>query len=61
MTVRGDPSSTSFSVWWLRQQRLVAVFTMNRPDEERAAAPRLIESKRRISLDDLNAGKWPSG
>lgn len=42
---RGDLSSSSFSVWWLRQGRLVAAFVMNRPDEEREAAPRLIQSK----------------
>ena len=46
---RGDVASSSFSVWWLRQKRLVAAFTMNRPEEEREAAPRLIESKQAIS------------
>jgi len=30
---RGDVSSNSFSVWWLHQQRVVAAFTMNRPDQ----------------------------
>jgi NADPH-dependent 2,4-dienoyl-CoA reductase/sulfur reductase-like enzyme len=42
---RGDLATRSFSVWWLRQGRLVAAFIMNRPDEERDAAPRLIQSK----------------
>ncbi|MGH9628408.1 MAG: NAD(P)/FAD-dependent oxidoreductase, partial [Bryobacteraceae bacterium] len=42
---RGDLSTSSFSVWWLRQRSLVAAFVMNRLDEEREAAPRLIESK----------------
>jgi hypothetical protein len=46
---RGDLSSSSFSVWWLRQNRLVAAFTMNRPDEEREAAPRWIEARESIS------------
>src|SRR5205823_4109604 len=32
---RGDLSSNSFSVWWLRRGSVVAAFTMNRPDEER--------------------------
>jgi NADPH-dependent 2,4-dienoyl-CoA reductase/sulfur reductase-like enzyme len=54
---RGDLSSTSFSVWWLKQQRLVAAFIMNRPDEERNAAPRWIESKQRLTADELRAGK----
>ena len=40
--VRGDISSTSFSVWWLAGERLIAAFTMNRSDEERDAAPRWI-------------------
>ena len=46
---RGDVSSTSFSVWWLYQQRVVAAFTMNRPDEERNVAPKWIESGQRVS------------
>jgi NADPH-dependent 2,4-dienoyl-CoA reductase/sulfur reductase-like enzyme len=50
---RGDLSSSSFSVWWLRQGRLVAAFTMNRPDEEREAAPRLIQSKEAVSAATL--------
>ena len=56
---RGDLASTSFSVWWLKQQRLVAAFTMNRPDEERNAAPQWIESKRRLSAGELRADRWP--
>jgi hypothetical protein len=58
---RGDLASTSFSVWWLKQQRLVAAFTMNRPDEERSAAPRWIESKQRLTAEELRSGKWPTG
>lgn len=50
---RGDLSSNSFSVWWLQQQRVVAVFTMNRPDEEREAAPQWIEGKRNLSAAKL--------
>src|SRR5499433_2437798 len=41
---RGDLSSSCFSVWWLRQERVLAAFTMNRPDEERSVAPQWIES-----------------
>lgn len=55
---RGDLSSNSFSVWWLREERLVAAFTMNRPDEEREAAPQWIESKQRVSAEKL-AGSRP--
>jgi NADPH-dependent 2,4-dienoyl-CoA reductase/sulfur reductase-like enzyme len=50
---RGDVSSNSFSVWWVRQQRVVAAFTMNRPDEERNAAPKWIESGQKVSVTKL--------
>jgi 3-phenylpropionate/trans-cinnamate dioxygenase ferredoxin reductase component len=41
---RGDPATSSFSAWWIRQSRLVAAFAMNRPDDERTVAPAWIES-----------------
>jgi len=50
---RGDVSSSSFSVWWLRQERVLAAFTMNRPDEERNVAPKWIESGQRVSAAKL--------
>jgi NADPH-dependent 2,4-dienoyl-CoA reductase/sulfur reductase-like enzyme len=50
---RGDVSSKSFSVWWLRQGRVVAAFTMNRPDEERDVAPKWIESRQSVSAERL--------
>jgi 3-phenylpropionate/trans-cinnamate dioxygenase ferredoxin reductase component len=40
----------SFSVWRLQQQRVVAVFTMNSPEDEREAAPKWIEEKRELYL-----------
>jgi NADPH-dependent 2,4-dienoyl-CoA reductase/sulfur reductase-like enzyme len=46
---RGDLSTNSFSVWWLRQKHLVAAFTMNRPDEERDSAPKWIEARQALS------------
>ena len=46
---RGDVSSSSFSVWWLRHERVLAAFTINRPDEERNVAPQWIESGQRVS------------
>ena len=57
---RGDLSSTSYSVWWLKANRVVAAFAMNRPDEERNAAPKWIESKRRTFAAELRAGQWPA-
>src|SRR5262249_35283861 len=50
---RGDTTSNSFSVWWLHQERLRAVFVMNCPDEERNAAPKWIESSQRVSASKL--------
>jgi hypothetical protein len=44
---RGDMTSSSFSVWWLAEQRLVGAFVMNRPDEERELAPEWIRFARR--------------
>jgi hypothetical protein len=56
VVARGDLSSNSFSVWWLREGRLTAAFTMNRPNEEREAAPRLIQSKEPVSAEMLPGG-----
>jgi NADPH-dependent 2,4-dienoyl-CoA reductase/sulfur reductase-like enzyme len=50
---RGDLHTSSFSVWWMSRDRLVAAFTMNRPDEERELAPELIRSKRGVSPERL--------
>src|SRR5260370_14157568 len=46
---RGDLSSKSFSVWWLRQKRLIAAFTMNCLEEERDLALKWIETKQVVS------------
>jgi len=53
---RGDIASNSFSVWWVRGQNLIAAFVMNRPDEERTAAPQWIESKRPVTAGELRSG-----
>jgi NADPH-dependent 2,4-dienoyl-CoA reductase/sulfur reductase-like enzyme len=50
---RGDLHTTSFSVWWLSKDRLVATFAMNRPDEEREFAPELIRSKQNLAAARL--------
>jgi NADPH-dependent 2,4-dienoyl-CoA reductase/sulfur reductase-like enzyme len=50
---RGDTTSNSFSVWWLRDERVRAAFVMNRPDEERNSAPQWIESAQRVSAEKL--------
>jgi len=46
---RGDLSGKSFSVWWLRQKRVAAAFTMNRPEDERDVAQKWIETKQSVS------------
>ena len=56
---RGDLPSRSFSVWWLRRTKLVAAFTMNRPDEEREVAPRWIESGQTVSVARLTDASQP--
>ena len=53
IVTRGDLTSSSFSVWWLKGNRAVCVFVMNRPDEEREAAPEWIKSKRIVSPERL--------
>lgn len=50
---RGDFAKKSFSTWWLRDNTVVAAFTMNRPDEEREVAPKWIESRHKASAKDL--------
>jgi NADPH-dependent 2,4-dienoyl-CoA reductase/sulfur reductase-like enzyme len=50
---RGDLNSSSFSVWWLKQGRLVSVFAMNRPDEERQVAAEWVKAKQLVSPERL--------
>jgi 3-phenylpropionate/trans-cinnamate dioxygenase ferredoxin reductase component len=38
---RGDVHSPSFSAWWLKEKKVVAAFTLNRPDAERESASQL--------------------
>ena len=47
-------ASSSFSVWWLKDKRVVAAFVMNRPDEEREIAPDWIKSSQAISPERLS-------
>jgi NADPH-dependent 2,4-dienoyl-CoA reductase/sulfur reductase-like enzyme len=56
---RGDLSGKSFSVWWLREKRIVAAFTMNRPDEERDTAPKWIENQQQVSAAKLEDPSKP--
>jgi 3-phenylpropionate/trans-cinnamate dioxygenase ferredoxin reductase component len=56
---RGDLRAKSFSAWWLHRSKLVAAFTMNRPDEEREVAPRWIESGQPVSVARLTDASQP--
>jgi 3-phenylpropionate/trans-cinnamate dioxygenase ferredoxin reductase subunit len=57
--VRGDANTSSFSVWWLNGNRLIAAIAMNRPDEERELAPEWIKSKQQISRGRLKDQNRP--
>jgi NADPH-dependent 2,4-dienoyl-CoA reductase/sulfur reductase-like enzyme len=56
---RGDTASGSFSVWWLKEQVLVAAFLMSRPDEERESVAEWIECLQKLSADDLRDTSQP--
>jgi len=47
--IRGDAHTPSFSVWWLKDSRVVSAFVMNRPDEERQLAPEWIKSRTEVN------------
>ena len=47
--IRGDAHTSSFSVWWLKDSRVVSAFVMNRPDEERQLAPEWIKSQTEVN------------
>ena len=51
--VRGDSNTSSFSVWWLKDNRVMAAFVMNRSDEERQVAPEWIKSRQTVSRERL--------
>jgi NADPH-dependent 2,4-dienoyl-CoA reductase/sulfur reductase-like enzyme len=45
---RGNMNAKQLSVWWLKKQTLCATLIMNRPEEERAVAPRWILRRPRL-------------
>jgi hypothetical protein len=51
--VRGKIAEGQFSMWWLKDDKLIGAFVMNRPDEEREAAHELIRWGPRISVKEL--------
>ena len=59
VVTRGDMHSASFSVWWLKGERLVSAFVMSRPEEEREAAQEWIRSGQRVSAERLRNPEQP--
>jgi NADPH-dependent 2,4-dienoyl-CoA reductase/sulfur reductase-like enzyme len=59
VVVRGDTNASSFSVWWLKDKRVVATFAMNRPDEEREVAPEWIKVSQAVSAERLSDKNRP--
>lgn len=57
--IRGKMDDARFSVWWLKQDRIVSAFVMNRPDEERQLAPEWIQSKKRVPVQLLADSSKP--
>ena len=57
IVVRGDSNTSSFSVWWLQDNRVGAAFVMNRPDEERQVAPEWIKAHQAVSRERLSDKK----
>jgi len=49
VVIRGRVETGKFGAWWLRDCRVVAVFLMDRPPEEREVAEALVRSGRRQS------------
>jgi hypothetical protein len=50
---RGNMNQKQLSVWWLKKQILCAALIMNRPEEERAVAPRWILRRSRLDPKSL--------
>jgi NADPH-dependent 2,4-dienoyl-CoA reductase/sulfur reductase-like enzyme len=50
---RGNMNQKQLSVWWLKKRRLCAALLMDRPDEERAVAPRWILRRSRLDPKKL--------
>ncbi len=59
VVTRGNPSSASFSVWWLLEGRLVAAFVMARPEQERELAQEWIRTREPVSSDALGDASRP--
>ena len=59
---RGDVVEGAFTVWWLQETKLVAVFTFDPPQEGvDKLAPRWIRRRQTLSADDLRDASKPLG
>lgn len=59
VVIRGGIEDGSYSAWWLDEGTPVAAFVMDRPDEEREAAQRLIRARQRVGADALRDADRP--
>jgi NADPH-dependent 2,4-dienoyl-CoA reductase/sulfur reductase-like enzyme len=50
---RGNTNQKQLSVWWLKKQTLCAALLLNRPEDERAVAPRWILRRPRLDPKSL--------
>lgn len=59
LVYRGELSADGFSVWWLQENRLVAAFIMDRPDEEREFAQTMIANGEPVAANMLEDTSQP--
>lgn len=57
--VRGSIEDGRFSAWWLKGSRVVAAFILNRPEEEREWAQKLISRQQEVAVDLLQDESSP--
>ncbi len=57
--VRGSIEEGRFSAWWLKRSRVVAAFILNRPEEEREWAQKLIARQQEVAVDLLQDASRP--
>ena len=56
---RGEIMDGKFSVWWLKQGRVMGAFVLNRPNEERELAAKWIMERRVLDVETLHNSNHP--
>ncbi len=57
--VRGSMEDDSFGIWWLKDDRLIAAFLMDRPNDEREAAQTWIRERAVVPVNALQDEDTP--